>query len=66
MKATYTYGMLIYNTGFLFFKFGEAAAQSWILCLLLVVLTVIVMKLMNRKLSMIADRKEGIKDEKEK
>ena len=49
MKATYTYGMLIYNTGFLFFQFGEAAAQSWILCLLLVVLTVIVMKLMNRK-----------------
>nr|WP_308627284.1 sugar ABC transporter permease [uncultured Eisenbergiella sp.] len=49
MKSTYMYGMLIYDTGFYFFRFGEAAAQSWILCFLLVVLTVIVMKLINRK-----------------
>lgn len=49
MKSTYMYGMLIYDTGFYFFRFGEAAAQSWILCFLLVALTVIVMKLMNRK-----------------
>ena len=49
MKSTYTYGMLIYDTGFSFFRFGEAAAQSWILCLLLVVITVVVMKLMDRK-----------------
>ena len=41
--------MLIYDTAFLFLRFGEAAAQSWILCIILVFLTVIVMKLMNRK-----------------
>lgn len=49
IKATYMYGMLIYDTAFLFLRFGEAAAQSWILCILLVILTVIVMKLMNRR-----------------
>lgn len=49
MHSTYTYGMMIYNTGFLYYRFGEAAAQSWILCLILVILTVVVMKLMNKK-----------------
>lgn len=49
MQATYTYGMMIYDTGFRYYRFGEAAAQSWILCILLVVITVIIMKLMNRK-----------------
>lgn len=49
MKSTYMYGMLIYDTAFLFLRFGEAAAQSWILCILLVFLTIIVMKLMNRR-----------------
>ena len=49
VKSTYMYGMLIYDTAFLFLRFGEAAAQSWILCIILVFLTVIVMKLMNRK-----------------
>ena len=49
MKATYMYGMLIYDTAFYFLRFGEAAAQSWILCVLLMVLSVAVMKLMNRK-----------------
>lgn len=49
MRSTYTYGMLIYDTAFLYYRFGEAAAQSWILCALLVVLSVIVMKVMNRK-----------------
>lgn len=49
MKSTYTYGMMIYDTGFRFYRFGEASAQSWILCVILVVLTVIVMNLMNKK-----------------
>lgn len=49
MKATYMYGMLIYDTAFYFLRFGEAAAQSWILCVLLMALSVAVMKLMNRK-----------------
>lgn len=49
MHSTYTYGMLIYDTGFLYYRFGEAAAQSWILCFILVILTVIVMKLLNQK-----------------
>ncbi len=49
MKSTYMYGMLIYDTAFYFLRFGEAAAQSWILCILLMALSVTVMKLMNRK-----------------
>lgn len=49
MKSTYVYGMLIYDTGFRFYKFGEAAAQSWVLCLVLVVVTLLVMRLTKNK-----------------
>ena len=49
MKSTFTYSMLIYNTGFRYFYFGDAAAQSWILCILLVIVTMIVMKVTNKK-----------------
>ncbi len=49
MKSTYMYGMLVYDTAFYFLRFGEAAAQSWILCILLMALSMTVMKLMNRK-----------------
>ena len=49
VKSTYMYGMLIYDTAFHYLRFGEAAAQSWILCIILVILTVVVMNLMNRK-----------------
>lgn len=49
MKSTYVYGMLIYDTGFRFYKFGEAAAQSWVLCFVLVVITLIVMRLTKNK-----------------
>ncbi|MGI5958584.1 MAG: carbohydrate ABC transporter permease [Massiliimalia sp.] len=50
MKSTYVYGMLIYDTAFRFYKFGEAASQSWILCFILVVLTLTVMKVTDKKI----------------
>ena len=44
MKATYLYGMLLYQNGFKFFKMGYASALSWILFLVILVFTALVFK----------------------
>lgn len=44
MKATYVYGYEIYKTAFSYFKFGYAAAISWVLFVILMLLSVAIMK----------------------
>jgi oligogalacturonide transport system permease protein len=44
MKATYLYGLMLYENGFKFFKMGYASAQSWILFLIIISFTGIVLK----------------------
>ncbi len=50
VNATYVYGLLIYDTGFRYYRFGEAAALSWILCAVLVLVTLAVMKITKNKI----------------
>ena len=45
MQATYVYGLFIYKASFYHFKFGYAAAASWILFAILMVLSLLVMKI---------------------
>ena len=44
MKATYLYGLMLYENGFKFLKMGYASAQSWILFLVIIFFTLTVMK----------------------
>ncbi|GAA0180270.1 sugar ABC transporter permease [Clostridium sediminicola] len=39
MKSTYLYGMMLYNNAFVDFKMGYASAQSWVLFLIIIVVT---------------------------
>ena len=44
MKATYLYGLMLYDNGFKFLKMGYASAQSWVLFLVIILFTLSVMK----------------------
>ena len=44
IKSTYVLGMKLYNDGFAYFKMGYASATSWIIFLIILVLTTILMK----------------------
>lgn len=44
MKSTYLYGMMLYQNGFKFLKMGYASALSWILFIILMVLTFTIFK----------------------
>lgn len=48
VKSTYLYGMLLYDNAFHYFKMGYASALSWVLFLILLVVTFILMKASNR------------------
>ena len=43
-KSTYVLGMKLYNDGFSYFKMGYASATSWIIFLLILVLTIALMR----------------------
>ena len=44
MKATYLYGMMVYQNGFEFFKMGYASAQSWVLFIIIILFTAMIFK----------------------
>ncbi|MCL2163611.1 MAG: sugar ABC transporter permease [Oscillospiraceae bacterium] len=44
VRATYLYGMKLYNDAFVFFKMGYASALSWILFAIIIVFTVMIFK----------------------
>lgn len=44
MKGTYLYGMKLYEEGFSYFKMGYASALSWILFVVILIVTVIIFK----------------------
>lgn len=44
MKATYLYGLMLYENGFKFLKMGYASAQSWMLFLIIIFFTLSVLK----------------------
>ena len=44
LKSTYLYGMMLYNNAFVNFKMGYASAQSWVLFLIIIVVTGILLK----------------------
>lgn len=46
-KATYLYGLLLYDNAFRFFKMGYASALSWILFAIIIIVTIIVFKFSN-------------------
>jgi len=47
-KATYLYGLLLYNNAFKFFKMGYASALSWVLFGIIFIITLILFKSSNR------------------
>ena len=44
MKATYLYGLMLYENGFRFLKMGYASAQSWILFFIIMASTLMVLR----------------------
>lgn len=46
-KATYLYGLLLYDNAFRFFKMGYASALSWILFTIIIAVTVIIFRFSN-------------------
>jgi len=46
-KATYLYGLLLYDNAFRFFKMGYASALSWILFLIIITVTIIIFRFSN-------------------
>lgn len=44
LYATYLYGMMLYKQGFQFFKMGYAAALSWVLFIIIILLTLLIFK----------------------
>lgn len=44
MKATYLYGLMLYENGFKFFRMGYASAQSWILFMIIIFFTLTVLR----------------------
>lgn len=47
MKSTYVLGMKLYNDAFHYFKMGYASALSWVMFLIIIVLTLLVFKSSN-------------------
>ncbi|MBD2844842.1 sugar ABC transporter permease [Paenibacillus sp. IB182496] len=47
-KATYLYGLMLYDNAFQFFKMGYASAQSWVLFVIILAFTLILFKTSNR------------------
>lgn len=47
VKATYLFGLLLYDNAFRFFKMGYASALSWILFIIIIIVTGIVFKFSN-------------------
>lgn len=45
LKTTYVYGMMLYQNAFQFFRMGYASAQSWILFIIIISITLIVFRL---------------------
>jgi oligogalacturonide transport system permease protein len=48
LNSTYLYGLLIYQNAFQFFKMGYASAQSWVLFLIIMVVTFVAFKTSNK------------------
>ncbi|GBF73785.1 hypothetical protein PA598K_02105 [Paenibacillus sp. 598K] len=48
MKATYLYGVMLYDNAFQFFRMGYASAQSWVLFLIILAFTFVLFKTSNR------------------
>jgi oligogalacturonide transport system permease protein len=44
VKATYLYGMMLYQQGFFYFKMGYASAMSWVLFIIILVFTATIFK----------------------
>jgi ABC-type sugar transport systems, permease components len=47
MKSTYVLGMKLYNEAFAYFKMGYASAVSWVIFIIIMVITVIIFKTSN-------------------
>lgn len=48
MKATYLYGLMLYNNAFQFFRMGYASALSWILFIIILIFTLVLFKTSGR------------------
>jgi len=46
-KATYLYGLMLYDNAFRFFKMGYAAALSWVLFIIIIAVTVVIFRFSN-------------------
>lgn len=44
LKSTYTYGLLLYQNGFMFMKMGYASALSWILFIIILTFTLFIFR----------------------
>jgi oligogalacturonide transport system permease protein len=44
LRATYLYGIMLYENGFQFLRMGYASAQTWVLFVIIIVFTLIVFK----------------------
>ena len=44
MKSTYFYGLYTYNNAFKYHKFGYAAANAWVMCIITLIMTLLVFK----------------------
>ncbi len=51
LKKTYVYGLYIYDSGFNFGKFGYAAALAWIMYLIILVISMVVLKSMQKSMN---------------
>jgi len=47
MQSTYLYAMMLYNQAFSFFRMGYASALSWLLFIVIMVITVIIFRTSN-------------------
>lgn len=48
MKATYLYGLMLYDNAFQFFRMGYASAQSWVLFIIILAFTFVLFKTSSR------------------
>ena len=46
-NSTYVYGLYLYNTAFMYGKFGYASALAWVLFVIIVIITLVIMKTSN-------------------
>ena len=44
LRATYLYGIMLYETGFIFLRMGYASAMTWVLFAIIMLLTVLIFK----------------------